>query len=135
MTRNKIIWKIVLIHLLFYLVIMLLHSCGLFKNTSKQQSSSAFEISKQTELQQLDLTKVYRESKIYSYRPDGTVAEFEHRREQLDAASLKKIKATENVSKKSSQMQKQSSPAKLRIAGVLAIVLVCCILIYNRYFK
>lgn len=123
MTRNKIIWKIVIIHVLIYLAVFCLHSCGLLKNTSKEKNSAVQESEKRLEMKELDLSKVYRESNIYSYRPDGTVAEFEQRREEISAATITEIEASEQEKHKRSQVQKQSRPAQLWIAGVLSILL------------
>jgi|GEM_PF-2540790 len=122
MTRNKIVWKIVIIHVLIYLAVFCLNSCGLLKNNLKEKNSAVHERSKQTELQELDLSKVYRESNIYSYRPDGTVAEFEHRREQIDAATMTKLKQNENQREKTIELKKVSSPARLLILAGIVIL-------------
>lgn len=130
---NRVLWKILIIHALFYLLMLLLYSCGLLKNTSREKSSLVQESQKHTASQELNLSRVYRESQIYSYRPDGSVAVLEQRQEQMDAASFRKLQSEERVKEKATELSRQSSPSKYLLALVPLMLCGFGYLIMKKY--
>ena len=129
---NKVIWKILKVHVLFYLIVFLCYSCSMLKNTSKEKSKEVKESRKTNEEKQLDLSQLYRETQRYSYRPDGTVAAYEFEKERIDAASWKHRNAEEKQSSTSTAIREKSSPTRLMMLAGIIIIVVASYLIWKK---
>jgi len=121
-------------YLLIYAAVLLLHGCGLLKNTSKEKRSAELEVLKSSQSEQLDLSRLYRETQTYTYRPDGSIARYEAKREQLDSASINRTLNTERQQQKTVELDKKSSPARIFILAGLLILLTFVALVYRKLF-
>lgn len=125
MSGKGIIWKIVVLHLMLYMSVGLIHGCGLLKNRTKQKLSVEEERINSENREVLDLSQLYRESKVYTYREDGTLAQYEWKREQVQAATLKKEEIRQQEHKRATALEKKSIPARIWIlAGMIGVVII-----------
>ena len=113
-------------------LIILLSSCALFKKTVKSSSTSSFDLSKQTEENQLALTTTQRETQIYSYWKDSMFYQYEAIREQVDQAKAGTVKALENQETKQEQITKESRPVEAWIYAGIILGLIAFIIIFKK---
>ena len=116
----------------YILLIILLTGCGLFKKTTKSSTASSFDLSKQTEQNQLDLKTTQKETQIYSYWKDSILYQFEVIREQIDQAKIASEKTQESQHNKQIQTVKVSKPVEAWIYAGIALGIIGFVLIYRK---
>ena len=116
----------------YILLILLLSSCALFKKSMKSSSTNSFDLSKQTEANQLALTTTQKETQIYSYWKDSMFYQYEVIREQVDQAKAGTVKTLENQEAKQERSIKESQPIDVWIYAGIILGIIWFILIFKK---
>ena len=106
------------------MLILLLSSCSLFKKTTKTTTSASFDLSKQTEVRNLELQTAQKETQIYSFWKDSVFYQYSLIKEQVDQARAGTLKVEENQEAKKGKAVKESRPVEswIYMGGILCIV-------------
>lgn len=117
---------------IYLLLITLLSSCALFKKTTKSSETSSFDLSKQTEENQLALITTQKETQIYSYWKDSMFYQYEVIKEQIDQSKAGTVKTQENQETKQERSIKESQPLDIWIYAGIILGIIWLILIFKK---
>lgn len=112
--------------------ILLSSGCGLFKKTSKTQSTAIRQSEKQMEFNEFILKSANKETKVFTYWNDSGFYQMAQIREEKKQSGSGRIKVLEKENDKTKNTAKQTEPVKLWTYFVIAAAAFGFYLIYRR---
>ncbi|RYG34367.1 MAG: hypothetical protein EOO01_32325 [Chitinophagaceae bacterium] len=98
----------------------------------KSSTTNSFDLSKQSEENQLTLTTMQKETQVYSYWKDSIYYQYEVIREQIDQAKAGAVKTLENQQAKQEQTIKESQPIDVWIYAGIILGIIWFILTFKK---
>ncbi|RYY13448.1 MAG: hypothetical protein EOO04_31860 [Chitinophagaceae bacterium] len=117
---------------IYLIIILLLSSCSLFRKTTKTTAAESFDLSKQTEMQTLDLKTSQKETQIYTWWKDSIFYQYEVIREQEDQTKAEKMNVLEKQGATQQYTTKERNPAEVLVYAGIILGIIGFVLIFKK---
>lgn len=121
--------------ILFVMVMVCFAGCTLFRKTSRTSAVATQSSISQLESSQLVLKSSGKETQVFTYWNDSGFYQFQYIKEQVDQSGLASISLAESQRSKSAVLVKEAEPIIKPFYIGLGVLLVVCLLVYNRRKK